>query len=75
MTDTPEDNGRSRDLTRRTVLVAGGTTAVAVGLAGALAVDASAEADTTADTTADTCYTLTSETVEGPYSVGGGRRR
>ncbi|MFF8906157.1 intradiol ring-cleavage dioxygenase [Streptomyces olivaceoviridis] len=45
--------------------MAGGATAVAVGLGGALAVDASADDDTTADL----CYTLTSETVEGPYYI------
>ncbi|MFF7370267.1 intradiol ring-cleavage dioxygenase [Streptomyces tricolor] len=65
MTDTPEDNGTRHDLTRRTVLMAGGAGAVALGLGGALAVDASAEDGGTADT----CYTLTSETVEGPYYI------
>lgn len=65
MTDTPEDNRRPRDLNRRTVLVAGGATAVAVGLVGALAVDASAEDDTATGA----CYALTSEAVEGPYYI------
>ncbi|AKN70295.1 dioxygenase [Streptomyces sp. PBH53] len=45
--------------------MAGGSGAVALGLGGALAVDASAEDGGTADT----CYTLTSETVEGPYYI------
>jgi protocatechuate 3,4-dioxygenase beta subunit len=71
MTDIPEDNGRTRDLTRRTVLVAGGAGAVALGLGGALAVDASAEDETAADA----CYTLTSETVEGPYYIDADKLR
>ncbi|BCM67967.1 MULTISPECIES: intradiol ring-cleavage dioxygenase [Streptomyces] len=71
MTDTPEHNGTSHDLTRRTVLMAGGAGAVALGLGGALAVDASAEDGGTADT----CYTLTSETVEGPYYIDANRIR
>ncbi|MFC9277955.1 intradiol ring-cleavage dioxygenase [Streptomyces collinus] len=63
MTETPGNTG-DRDLTRRTVLAAGAVTAVAVGLGGAVAVDASAD-----DESADTCYTLTSELVEGPYYI------
>ncbi|GGS57425.1 intradiol ring-cleavage dioxygenase [Streptomyces cinerochromogenes] len=65
MNETPESGRRDRELSRRTVLMAGGATAVAVGLGGALAVDASADDDTAADL----CYTLTSETVEGPYYI------
>ncbi|MET9447385.1 dioxygenase [Streptomyces cinerochromogenes] len=65
MNETPEPGRRDRELSRRTVLMAGGATAVAVGLGGALAVDASADDDSTADI----CYTLTSETVEGPYYI------
>ncbi|WP_432153354.1 intradiol ring-cleavage dioxygenase [Streptomyces tricolor] len=71
MTDTPEDNGTSHELTRRTVLMAGGAGAVALGLGGALAVDASAEDGGTADT----CYPLTSEAVEGPYYIDADRIR
>ncbi|MEU6667021.1 intradiol ring-cleavage dioxygenase [Streptomyces sp. NPDC046727] len=72
MTETPERGGSDRELTRRAVIVAGGATAVAVGLGGALAVEASADDDTT---TADTCYTLTSETVEGPYYIDADKLR
>ncbi|MFJ4523690.1 intradiol ring-cleavage dioxygenase [Streptomyces sp. NPDC088810] len=65
MNEKPEPGRRDRELSRRTVIMAGGATAVAVGLGGALAVDASAHYDTSADI----CYTLTSETVEGPYYI------
>jgi protocatechuate 3,4-dioxygenase beta subunit len=68
-----------RDLTRRGVLVAGGATAAAVGLGGALAADAFADdasgsaspsSDPSASPTgAETCYELTSETTEGPYYI------
>ncbi|MFI9808186.1 hypothetical protein ACIHEJ_28105 [Streptomyces sp. NPDC052301] len=64
MTDTPGSTG-DRDPTRRTVLAAGAVTAVAVGLGGALAVDASADDDSAAGA----CRTLTSEAVEGPYCI------
>lgn len=65
------DNGQAAtpaDLTRRNVLVAGGATVAAMGVAGTLAVKASAE-EATAGATGDACYTLTSELVEGPYYI------
>ncbi|MEU6588603.1 intradiol ring-cleavage dioxygenase [Streptomyces sp. NPDC046881] len=65
MNETPEPGRGDRAPSRRAVLMAGGATAVAVGLGGALAVDASADDDTSADV----CYTLTSETMEGPYYI------
>lgn len=64
----------SRDMTRRKVVVAGGAAVVAVGVGGGLAVDAFAD-DATAGipsssgTAPETCYTLTSETTEGPYYI------
>ncbi|MER5820996.1 intradiol ring-cleavage dioxygenase [Streptomyces mirabilis] len=62
-------------MTRRKVVVAGGAAVAAVGAGGGLAVnafagetttDASASSSTTAS---ETCYTLTSETTEGPYYI------
>ena len=64
-----------RDLTRRKVVVAGGAAVAAVGVGGGLA--ASAFADGATPTVAgkstasagEACYTLTSETTEGPYYI------
>ncbi|QIY63740.1 intradiol ring-cleavage dioxygenase [Streptomyces sp. RPA4-2] len=62
-----------RNLTRREVIVAGGAAVAAVGVAGGLAVDAFADggkADASASAGATVaCYTLTSETTEGPYYI------
>jgi protocatechuate 3,4-dioxygenase beta subunit len=54
--------------------VAGGAAVAAVGVGGGLAVDAFADGATTgsassSDTAAEACYTLTSETTEGPYYI------
>ncbi|MEV5784169.1 intradiol ring-cleavage dioxygenase [Streptomyces sp. NPDC052287] len=62
-----------RNLTRREVIVAGGAAVAAVGVAGGLAVDAFADggkADASASAgPTEACYTLTSETTEGPYYI------
>ncbi|MER6372125.1 intradiol ring-cleavage dioxygenase [Streptomyces mirabilis] len=62
-------------MTRRKVVVAGGAAVAAVGAGGGLAVNAFA-GETTTDasasssaTASETCYTLTSETTEGPYYI------
>ncbi|MFE9765389.1 dioxygenase [Streptomyces sp. NPDC005808] len=63
-------------LTRRDVLVAGGATVAAVGLGGALAVNAFADdasgtvSASASPSAAEACYVLTSETTEGPYYLG-----
>jgi protocatechuate 3,4-dioxygenase beta subunit len=70
-----------RDLTRRKVVVAGAGAAVAVGAGATLA--AGAFADETSGTasasssasSADACYTLTSETTEGPYYIDADKLR
>ncbi|MFJ8021888.1 intradiol ring-cleavage dioxygenase [Streptomyces sp. NPDC096311] len=71
-----------RDMTRRKVVVAGGAAVAAVGVGGGLAVnafagettDASASASSSA-TASETCYTLTSETTEGPYYIDADKLR
>ncbi len=69
MTETQGSEHRGNP-TRRTVVVAGGVAVAAVGV-GAAAVNAFAdEAGTaTASPAAEACYTLTSETTEGPYYI------
>jgi len=76
MTGNPERPAHKRDLTRRKVVVAGGAAVAAVGVGGGVAVNAFAGGTTTADalsaassTASETCYTLTSETTEGPYYI------
>ncbi|MFJ9865300.1 intradiol ring-cleavage dioxygenase [Streptomyces sp. NPDC101165] len=64
MTETQEVQDKGQ-LTRRTVLAAGGVAVTAVGVGGAFAVNASAQEEAAEDT----CYTLTSELVEGPYYI------
>ncbi|MCX5091590.1 intradiol ring-cleavage dioxygenase [Streptomyces sp. NBC_00365] len=64
----------SRDMTRRKVVVAGGAAVVAVGVGGGLAVDAFADdggagTPSSSGTATEACYTLTSETTEGPYYI------
>ncbi|MHA5049637.1 intradiol ring-cleavage dioxygenase [Streptomyces sp. SD15] len=82
MTDTPQQAAAERELTRRRVVVAGGATVVAAGLAAGLGANAFA-GDATAATgagplamdsaspsgTPEACYVLTSETTEGPYYI------
>jgi hypothetical protein len=70
-----QDPAHKRNMTRRKVVVAGGAAVAAVGAGGGLAVNAFA-GETTADasasssaTASETCYTLTSETTEGPYYI------
>ncbi|MGW7254712.1 intradiol ring-cleavage dioxygenase [Streptomyces sp. NPDC054834] len=67
-------------MTRRRVVVAGGAAVAAVGLGGALAVDAFADTATgttgaAAASTSEACYTLTSELVEGPYYIDADKLR
>ena len=70
--EVPEDKGQ---LARRTVLVAGGVAVTAVGVAGALSVNASAQENAPrpqapkATASGEACYTLTSELTEGPYYI------
>ncbi|MCX4455498.1 MULTISPECIES: intradiol ring-cleavage dioxygenase [unclassified Streptomyces] len=69
MTDSqvPENRGT---LARRTVLMASGVAVTAIGVGGALSVNASAEETAPEGSApAETCYTLTSELVEGPYYI------
>ncbi|MGW0967620.1 intradiol ring-cleavage dioxygenase [Streptomyces sp. NPDC002516] len=72
MTETQHPAQRG-NMTRRTVVVAGGVAVAAVGVGGAAAVNAFADEATTGPTTAasgaESCYTLTSETTEGPYYI------
>ncbi|MEU1038154.1 intradiol ring-cleavage dioxygenase [Streptomyces sp. NPDC005551] len=63
-----------RDLTRRKVVVAGGAAVAAVGAGGGLAVTAFADGTKAGgpsggDKASEACYTLTSETTEGPYYI------
>ncbi|WP_369260678.1 intradiol ring-cleavage dioxygenase [Streptomyces sp. R35] len=76
MTDTPQQAMTERELTRRKVVVAGGATVAAAGLAvglgaNAFAGDKSADAPEGAPTgtPTDACYVLTTETTEGPYYI------
>ncbi|MFE1308363.1 intradiol ring-cleavage dioxygenase [Streptomyces sp. NPDC058755] len=64
MTEIQEAQDKGQ-LTRRTVLAAGGVAVTAVGVGGAFAAGASAQEEAAEDT----CYTLTSELVEGPYYI------
>ncbi|MEU5594255.1 intradiol ring-cleavage dioxygenase [Streptomyces sp. NPDC020298] len=71
-----EQTSAPADLTRRKVLVVGGATVAAVGVAGTLAVNASADEATSGATgDGDACYTLTSELVEGPYYIDADKLR
>ncbi|MFC9634962.1 intradiol ring-cleavage dioxygenase [Streptomyces mirabilis] len=70
-----QEPAHKRNMTRRKVVVAGAAAVVAVGAGGGLAVNAFA-GETTTDasasstaTASETCYTLTSETTEGPYYI------
>ncbi|MFF4724865.1 intradiol ring-cleavage dioxygenase [Streptomyces mirabilis] len=69
-----QEPAHKRNMTRRKVVVAGGAAVAAVGVGGGLAVNAFA-GETTTDTASssatasETCYTLTSETTEGPYYI------
>ncbi|WP_371670216.1 intradiol ring-cleavage dioxygenase [Streptomyces sp. NBC_00289] len=77
MTDYQEAH-RARELTRRTVVVAGAGGIAAAGLVGgALTTTAFAGdgADTSAEDGAGVCYRLTSETVEGPYYIDADKLR
>ncbi|MFD6552704.1 intradiol ring-cleavage dioxygenase [Streptomyces sp. NPDC058398] len=72
MTET-QGPAHQGNMTRRKVVVAGGVAVAAVGVGGAAAVNAFADEATARTTTAasgaETCYTLTSETTEGPYYI------
>lgn len=78
MTETPQHTAAERELTRRRVVVAGGATIAAAGLAAGLGANAFA-GDTTAGRritdpahpsgTPEACYVLTTETTEGPYYI------
>lgn len=78
---TAEGPKHKKDLTRRKVVVAGAGAAVAVGAGATLAAGAFAdEASGTAAasrsaSSAEACYTLTSETTEGPYYIDADKLR
>ncbi|MFD9463550.1 intradiol ring-cleavage dioxygenase [Streptomyces sp. NPDC060027] len=78
MTET-QGPAHKRNMTRRKVVIAGGAAVAAVGVGGGIAVTASADEVTTgtasAATSAETCYTLTSETTEGPYYIDADKLR
>ncbi|MFG2384221.1 intradiol ring-cleavage dioxygenase [Streptomyces avermitilis] len=72
MTETTEGPVNKRDLTRRKVVVTGGAAIAAVGVGGVLAVNAFADeaaSGASSSSSSETCYTLTSETTEGPYYI------
>ncbi|WP_210585325.1 intradiol ring-cleavage dioxygenase [Streptomyces sp. GESEQ-35] len=72
-----------RNVTRRKVVVAGGAAVAAVGVGGTLAATANAGQSgkgaaakaSASSTSAETCYTLTSETTEGPYYIDADKLR
>ncbi|WP_326721876.1 intradiol ring-cleavage dioxygenase [Streptomyces sp. NBC_00243] len=85
MTETPQQTAAERELTRRRVVVAGGATVAAAGLAAGLGANAFA-GDTTAarplpkdsadpSGTPEACYVLTTETTEGPYYIDADKLR
>ncbi|WP_405924697.1 intradiol ring-cleavage dioxygenase [Streptomyces sp. NBC_00035] len=85
MTETPQQTAAERELTRRRVVVAGGATVAAAGLAAGLGANAFA-GDTTAarplpkdsadpSGTPEACYLLTTETTEGPYYIDADKLR
>ncbi|WP_445026149.1 intradiol ring-cleavage dioxygenase [Streptomyces sp. SAS_270] len=75
MTETENEPSKGpahkRNMTRRKVVVAGGAAVAAVGVGGGLAMNAFAgeTSENTGATTSETCYTLTTETTEGPYYI------
>ncbi|MEV6167878.1 intradiol ring-cleavage dioxygenase [Streptomyces sp. NPDC051954] len=72
-----------RNVTRRKVVVAGGAAVAAVGVGGTLAATANAGQSgkgaatkaSASSTSAEACYTLTSETTEGPYYIDADKLR
>lgn len=78
---TDHEPKHKRDLTRRKVVVAGAGAAVAVGVGGAIAASANASQDgktasaSSSASAGETCYTLTSETTEGPYYIDADKLR
>ncbi|WP_405907600.1 intradiol ring-cleavage dioxygenase [Streptomyces sp. NBC_00828] len=88
MTETPQNpqqTAAERELTRRRVVVAGGATAAAAGLAAGLGANAFAGDSTAArplpkdsvnpSGTPEACYLLTTETTEGPYYIDADKLR
>ncbi|WP_406331465.1 intradiol ring-cleavage dioxygenase [Streptomyces sp. NBC_00203] len=76
MTDTPQQATTERELTRRKVVVAGGATVAAAGLAVGLGANAfagdkgpGAPKGAPTGTPTEACYVLTTETTEGPYYI------
>ncbi|MGW3407862.1 intradiol ring-cleavage dioxygenase [Streptomyces sp. NPDC000888] len=88
MTETPQhpqQTAEERELTRRRVVVAGGATVAAAGLAAGLGANAFAGDSTAArplpkdsadpSGTPEACYLLTTETTEGPYYIDADKLR
>ncbi|MCX5559138.1 intradiol ring-cleavage dioxygenase [Streptomyces sp. NBC_00038] len=85
MTETPQQTAAERELTRRRVVVAGGATVAAAGLAAGLGANAFAGDATAArplpkdsadpSGTPEACYVLTTETTEGPYYIDADKLR
>ncbi|WP_210585326.1 intradiol ring-cleavage dioxygenase [Streptomyces sp. GESEQ-35] len=69
MTETNQQAAAERELTRRKVVVAGGATVAAAGLAAGLGANAFAGDASTGGPATDACYLLTTETTEGPYYI------
>lgn len=78
---TAEGPKHKKDLTRRKVVVAGAGAAVAVGTGATLAAGAFADeprgtaSASSSASSAEACYTLTSETTEGPYYIDADKLR
>ncbi|MFD4523742.1 intradiol ring-cleavage dioxygenase [Streptomyces sp. NPDC058470] len=75
MTENPQHTATERELTRRRVIVAGGATVAAAGLAAGLGANAFAgdgplaTESASSSGTPEACYVLTTETTEGPYYI------
>ncbi|MHA5049638.1 intradiol ring-cleavage dioxygenase [Streptomyces sp. SD15] len=80
MTET-QGPAHKQSMTRRKVVIAGGAAVAVVGVGGGIAATANA-GQTTSDSatpssssSSETCYTLTSETTEGPYYIDADKLR
>ncbi|MFJ2828782.1 intradiol ring-cleavage dioxygenase [Streptomyces sp. NPDC087263] len=75
MTENPQHTATEQELTRRRVIVAGGATVAAAGLAAGLGANAFAgdgslgTEPASSSGTPEACYVLTTETTEGPYYI------
>ncbi|MEU9284468.1 intradiol ring-cleavage dioxygenase [Streptomyces sp. NPDC048275] len=80
MTET-QGPAHKRSMTRRKVVIAGGAAVAVVGVGGGIAATANAgqttsdSASPSSSSSSETCYTLTSETTEGPYYIDADKLR